>query len=236
MKKLIDCLVLVFCYCSKVCRTDDKAASQLLHLIRSLGGQVLDVARLRPHPDPLKKIDVKGNIMSLGLDHPILKKDEFATNMGYHGSGKFGFLESSRCFIVSQPARFTDLSMVDDLAKGQLDFACLYYPTLRPRYGFIDERGENEPSSKSVELVELKSILWANFFGPEYVEKYGRDFLLAAPGWKTEELDDGGILYVTRESFVDWWKSKPKEILDYFRQKAPNVKLYRSKGVNIDAF
>ena len=84
--------------------------------------------------------------------------------------------------------------------------------------------------SRSIKNSDLKYIFWANFYGPAYVEKYGRKFLLGAPGWKKEELDDGGILYVVTESYYDWWTKPPKDVLDYFRTQVPGIKLYRAKS------
>ena len=47
---------------------------------------------------------------------------------------------------------------------------------------------------------EIVTLSWVNFFGPAYVRKYGRDVLCNIPGYQTEDLDDGGILYQSRES------------------------------------
>ena len=49
----------------------------------------------------------------------------------------------------------------------------------------------------------LRGIFWANFFGPEYVQMFGRDRLLSAPWYKTEDLPDSGLLLLISESPFD---------------------------------
>jgi hypothetical protein len=115
------------------------------------------------------------------------------------------------------------------MARGQLAFGEFHYANLRPRFGLIDELGNSDAKVKAATRTELRCLYWANFFGPPYVEKFGRKFLLGAPGWKKEELDDGGILYVVTESYFEWWSKPPKEVLEYFRKDVPGVKLYKAK-------
>jgi hypothetical protein len=45
----------------------------------------------------------------------------------------------------------------------------------------------------------VDTLYFINLFGPELVNKLGRDRLLSAPAWKIEELDDGGIFLVPTE-------------------------------------
>ena len=57
----------------------------------------------------------------------------------------------------------------------------------------------DEPHLLLYESAKNNNILriwWLNFFGPKLVEKFGREKLLSAPSWKTEELSDGGIMLV----------------------------------------
>ena len=76
------------------------------------------------------------------------------------------------------------------------------YPTVRPRYGWIERLNFWKPENagyttrQDVENLEFPHVYWANFFSPEYVNRLGKEFLMQAPGWKHEELDDGGVLYV----------------------------------------
>jgi hypothetical protein len=97
-------------------------------------------------------------------------------------------------------------------------------------YGWIDERGtEVVFGSKGIAEGRLRSLYWANFFGPAYVERCGRDFLMAVPGGKTEQLDDGGILYLTTERYEDWWRGERPDALRYLRKRFPNMKRHRAR-------
>jgi hypothetical protein len=70
------------------------------------------------------------------------------------------------------------------------------YEVLGPSFGWIDLYYGLLTTHEDVESLSLPRLYWANFFGPLYVEKIGRDKLLNAPAWKIEELVDSGILYV----------------------------------------
>ena len=116
------------------------------------------------------------------------------------------------------------------MAHGQLAFAQHLWPYLRPCYGYIDENGRIIPGGADAVATKVKSLLWANFFGPPYVERLGRDFLLDAPGWKVESLPGGGILYVISSSFTKKGQDVPtKDVEAYFRQRVPRVRLYQPK-------
>jgi hypothetical protein len=76
------------------------------------------------------------------------------------------------------------------------------YPLTRPWLGCLDEASSDSILSRDVRKLRLKHIGWVNFFGPAYVEKYGRDFLLGLPGHKTELLPDGGVFHQLSPAFV----------------------------------
>jgi hypothetical protein len=76
------------------------------------------------------------------------------------------------------------------------------YPLTRPWLGCLDEGDSNVMLSRDVRKLRLTHIGWVNFFGPAYVEKYGRDFLLGLPGYKTELLPDGGVFHQLSPTFV----------------------------------
>lgn len=46
----------------------------------------------------------------------------------------------------------------------------------------------------------MPHIYWANFFSREYVTQLGREKIETAPAWLTEDLGDGGLLYVLSSS------------------------------------
>ena len=92
------------------------------------------------------------------------------------------------------------------------------YAILHPVFGSIDFCS-NRTREKDVRALEIPHIYWANFFGPEYVEKYGKEYFMKAPGWLHEELDDGGILYVLAPVMarrVKGYKALVEEVKTYF--------------------
>jgi len=62
------------------------------------------------------------------------------------------------------------------------------------------------------ELFEcLPSLFWGNFFGPVYVEFFGRQKLLKAPGCLVEELPNGGVFLQLSKSIFDL---TPEQVLE----------------------
>jgi hypothetical protein len=182
------------------------------------------------HNAPETDIDERGSIIVRpGYQHECLGRNAFQKRKVPYGSGTFGFVQDSRSFDLSQAVK-SDQQHMDAVANGQLTLAKLLYPRLNPRCGWIDESGENEPSIKSIAATELKYLLWANFYGPDYVAQYGRAFLMKAPGFIKEELDNGGILYVVTESYVEWYYNSAPEAVEYFRKKVPTIRCYKSRG------
>ena len=103
-------------------------------------------------------------------------------------------------------------------AQLLLGLAKELYAILHPVFGSIDFCS-NRTWEKDVEALEIPHIYWANFFGPEYVAKYGKEYFLKAPGWLHEELDDGGILYVLAPVMarrVKGYKALVEEVKAYF--------------------
>jgi hypothetical protein len=92
-------------------------------------------------------------------------------------------------------------------------------PHCRPQLAWCgEERAAEKLALRVAEKRDLWFINWVNVFGPSYVEKYGRDFLLNAPGFKKEELEGGSILYQVTEGFAPWEASDPppEEVESYF--------------------
>jgi hypothetical protein len=242
-QRTFELLKLEFRVCSRLSLKVREGARGLLRILRSLGGVIRTVKIGPPHPDPEKEIDEQGNvIVPTGLEHELLEKDwqtlafQARTDFPYRleknckGIGSFGYVHEGQLFDLWQSGDETLHQNLDAVAKAQVAFGRLLYSHLRPKYGRIDEGGYDKPSDMAIARTELKYLFWANFFGPAFVEKYGKKFLLGAPGWVKEELDDGGILYVATESYFQWWSDPPREPFDYFRRQVPEIRLYRSAG------
>jgi len=111
-----------------------------------------------------------------------------------HGNVRIGGLVD----IAPQPRS----SALEVYAQNLLKLALSLYPHLSPSYGWVDEDEAEDRWVTEAIAAKLKVIGWANFFGPPYVNKYGRDFLLGLPGWKVEELADGGVFHQLTPSIV----------------------------------
>lgn len=77
-----------------------------------------------------------------------------------------------------------------------LAIAIELYNVLSPAFGWIDFNFGIFTTHEDVELVNLPALYWANFFGPHFVNKLGKQKIDSAPNWKLEQLADGGYLYV----------------------------------------
>lgn len=125
------------------------------------------------------------------------------------------------------PAGYVESRIDEKHAQGLLKIAFSLYSILRPQFCWVDMAGDDAPTEKEIATLTLRHILWANFYGAEYVKKYGRDFFLNAPGWKKEELPNGGIVYILSPGVFDKTGFvSPKEVARYFREKA-KVKIYQ---------
>jgi len=113
------------------------------------------------------------------------------------------------------------------------------YARLGADLGWIDEPMGSTPQLKEVVAAELKIVDWVNFFGPPFVEKYGRDFLLRLPGWKTEELVDGGIFHQLTPSIVASDSASAKQlqrqVVEYCRAAGIRVRCRAPYVIDHDA-
>jgi hypothetical protein len=98
-------------------------------------------------------------------------------------------------------------------------------PLCDVRFAFADRQGAKQPPSSEMLAGGLPRLFWANFYGPAAVERWGRDFLLHAPGWKTAELAGGIIEYVlTPDPLSPLDPELEDEIRSYF---APRLRIER---------
>jgi hypothetical protein len=218
-------------------------AREATELFRQLGGVFLDLGSLQPHPDPVEMIHEDGSIIGgLYLQHHTLVADvETALWRSWknlpsgspHAWGNFGYFPSSRSVCLGQDADPTnELGVKPDLvALGLLKFLLFGKDHLRPRYGWVDEMGDNAPSQESIDQHRLEYLFWANLFGPELTRALGRDLFDGLPGGTVVDLDNGGILYLATESFLDWRENEHPEILAPFRRRFPRIRPYRAEFV-----
>jgi len=72
--------------------------------------------------------------------------------------------------------------------------------------GSIGENwGPDKPATgESIANNRIADVSWLTLFAPELVDEYGREWLLSAPAWKRQELDDGGIMLVASPDPTDY--------------------------------
>jgi hypothetical protein len=92
------------------------------------------------------------------------------------------------------------------------------YGYLKPIYGWLDYSPYDFLSGEAVrDRKELDTLYWANFYGPQYIEKYSKSFFLDSPCWKKEKLPDGGIYLQEREFYTKPVSGKKKlKLQEYF--------------------
>ena len=91
---------------------------------------------------------------------------------------------------------------VEPFAQRLLALGQECYPLAQPASGYINKAWTKEPMDNEVKRAKLVSLGWANWFGPRYVARYGRDLLLGIPGYKTTRLDDGGVFHQLTPTFL----------------------------------
>lgn len=112
------------------------------------------------------------------------------------------FDEDTNQFGIGELLVEDQYHLIEPLMQYLLKLGRAFYPIAQPMLGYIDEAYANPTLSEDSLKLRLKHISWVNFFGPAYVAKYGRDFLLGLPGHKTELLPDGGVFHQLSPTFV----------------------------------
>jgi len=113
----------------------------------------------------------------------------------------FGFEMFGKKFNKVDGSVITSEDNIDAYARLFLEIASSIYPILRPAFGIVDYSGMTGGTIfKEVLACKTKTIYWSTFFGPNFVNKYGREYFLNAPTWKKSELSDGGVLIQLNEN------------------------------------
>jgi len=223
---------------------ETSSAQRMLEIIERTGGTMLqatpsesDEGAFVPGPPAIELTDLvdEGGAINLAfvrhnlLEHPTTDCENLQSGIGF----VFFYQRYMTHLQVGQYLQHdqsVDQSQeVNAIAEGLLAFVERLYPSCRPAYASVSMLEECllSHSYKAVSRARLERIMWANLFGPDYVSRYGRDFLLNAPGWRVEELDDEGILYVVTESMTEFRMGNLDHVSNYFRSRYPYVELYR---------
>lgn len=88
-----------------------------------------------------------------------------------------------------------DTLLARQIAERFLELGRICYGVLKPIYAFTETLNAIV-NRENVEARLLTHMFWAQYFGPDFVQRIGQDILLRAPGWRNENMSDGGLLYV----------------------------------------
>lgn len=224
---------LYFYFCAEI---GSGGVPRALELVKIIGGHFVDEVTREEIDDPMTHVTrfpggERHGVETGGLGpripfvHPLLP---YETSLRYHEGPILRLLNEVDAFCIHCYVEPLSAQKVEQMALGLLEVGKQLYPMLKPTYGDIDgwiEVTEEEMLDSHVEQRKLPYLMWANFFGPEYIQKYGKEFLMNAPGWLKEELPDGGVLYVVGPSLLDRWSVVSKqEVEAYFRRGVPGFK------------
>lgn len=110
---------------------------------------------------------------------------------------------------VDKSERLGEIELIIDIIRTTYEIL-----DKKPQYVFgIDEghsaslfEGDRSPPLSSgvpVEWYDLE-VSWLMLFPPEMAESYGKEFLLDAPVWRIDELDNGAILIIASPDPTDF--------------------------------
>jgi hypothetical protein len=78
-----------------------------------------------------------------------------------------------------------------------VNFGVALYESVMPDFGWADlDQPGGHTWFDHVDALAIPHLYWANFFGPSYVQRIGRDVIKSALSWQVRELRDGGLLCV----------------------------------------
>lgn len=141
------------------------------------------------------------------------------------GSYSLTLLEKTPAILLGVDLNFVDPAQNQLLVMRTLELLESLLPLCDLRFAFADRRGAKQPPSNEMLAGGLPWLFWANFYGPVAVERWGRDLLLGAPGWKKGELAGGIIEHVlTPDPLVPLDPGLEDEIRSYF---APRLHIER---------
>lgn len=99
------------------------------------------------------------------------------------------------------------------------DLVCMFSPAHTEVYDLVGSipctltRNALIPDNLTIRCPSLK---WRTYFGPPYIEMLGKETILNAPCWKTEEVGDTIVLQLTESVFEEIPQMLRQSIVDYF--------------------
>lgn len=152
--------------------------------------------------------------------HAVLNSEEYGMQMTlFNASDAPHLFFGTRAEYVIPP----DAPLSRLHADVWLDLGKACWREMQPLYGFA-ENLNTYVERENIETHHITKMVWAQFFGREFVRDIGHRILQNAPAWRNENLDDGGILYVL--SVTPYQYQGPRQYWTaaraYFRHHLPN--------------
>lgn len=91
----------------------------------------------------------------------------------------------------------------DEQIKHFVDIAKGYASLIDPMYGFIHDNSDRieEGNGTAIDIINMiPDVYWCNYFGKYYIDRIGREKLLAFDSYKTETTPNDDIVIFTSAS------------------------------------
>jgi hypothetical protein len=211
----------------------EESIPTLVQIVRETGGEFITVSnqRVQVHPDTMSGL-LEKDLFHLRFEHALLARPAFEAPIFAQRkpTATLSYLDRhDRVLSVTQSGGGDKSPELNSMALGQLKLGEELYVHLRVPFGSVDQMGARRPNAKIIQNQELPYLFWAMFFGPTYIQKYGRDFFMAAPVWKKQPMSDGGLLIVVTKNYHEWWQEPPKDVVDYFETGIPGIIPFRAE-------
>lgn len=124
-------------------------------------------------------------------------------------------------YISIEDRHFT----VEDAQRGIATFErwlqtiSFLYAAWHPLYAFNFDYSATTPDTTREEalVLDIHDVYYINIFGPEIVDKLGRDRVLTAPAWRVQPFEDGGVLLIPVLLYDPHDTHDREEVAEYLR-------------------
>ncbi len=114
---------------------------------------------------------------------------------------------------------------VEDAQRGiaryehWLQTLSILYAAWHPLYAFNFDYSVTLPDTTREEALALAihDVYYINIFGPEIVDKLGRDRVLTAPAWRVQLFEDGGVLLIPVLLYDPHDTHEREDVAEYLR-------------------
>jgi len=138
---------------------------------------------------------------------------------------KYNYVSTLLNFGTTPESPETDSPLFEAGAQLMLHLGKQLFVYLKPMYGWLDYGIHDFLSGAAIrDRKELDTIYWANFYGKEYIDKYGSQLFLDAPSWRKEALLDGSIVLQVSELYTKPLSGEEKtKLQQYFSDRGINL-------------